>query len=273
VSEGGTITDVPREREPERVQPDILELRQKEFRPATTRQKVLVGAIVIVVSAVSLFVWFTMFLATQSQLRAEYRVPWTPPPGIEIAPGPSSFFRDTRSNELVVRGAIDDTLKEQLQKLISKSGKLISPPDSSGSSYWQALDRLAFESNRSANRFQLYLLILGGLSGLMGVQLRSAINFVGVACFRNELDVVRWWPWYALRPAAGFVFGLTVVLLIQVGLFQAEAPFTGGTNWSLVVAILAGFGATEFAERLRQLAKTLFGDAPAETGSPRSTRR
>jgi hypothetical protein len=267
MSEGGTTTDILRE------QPDIFELKQKEFTPATTKQKVATAAIVMVVSVLSLFVWFSMFVETQSQLRAEYRVPWTPPPDIEIAPGPPSFFRDTRSNELVVRGPIDDALKQELQKLISKSGKPIGPPDPSGTSYWQALDRLAFESNRSADRYELSLLILGGLSGLVGVQLRSVINFVGVASFRNELDVVRYWPWYALRPAAGFVFGLTVVLLIGVGLFQAEAPFTGGVNWSLVVAILAGFGATEFAERLRQLAKTLFGEAPPKSSSSPSTQR
>ena len=51
------------------------------------------------------------------------------------------------------------------------------------------------------------------------------------------------------RPAIGFVFGLLAILLIRVGLFELGTPTTDTVNWGFVVGILAGFGASEFADR------------------------
>jgi hypothetical protein len=273
MSEGRTVANTSQGREAEVVEREVLEQREKavDFRPATTKQKIVAGVLVFGLSALLLWVWFTMFRVTQSRLNAEYRVSWKPSAGMQVAGGPPSFFHDTGSNELVLRGSIDAKLKQDLANLISKSGMPLSPPDPVGNSYWQALDRLAFESNRSAASIELYLLILGGLSGVLGVQLRSIINFIGVACYQNKLDIVRWWPWYALRPTAGFVFGLTALLLIQIGLFQPGTPSISRVTWGLVVGILAGFGASEFADRLRLLTKTLFGEAPPEKPSRPAT--
>jgi hypothetical protein len=87
------------------------------------------------------------------------------------------------------------------------------------------------------------------------------VNFLGVACFQNNLDIKRWWPWYVIRPPAGFIFGLSAMLLLQVGFFQPETNVPDTVTWGIVIALLAGFGASEFADRLRLLAKTLFGES------------
>jgi hypothetical protein len=184
-----------------------------------------------------------------------------------VSPGPASFYYDRAKRQLVSRGAITDERKRELVALVTKKGTALTPPDAAGRSYWQALDALAFSSNESAGRIALLVIILGGLSGLVGVQLRSVINFVEVTTRKNSLDTVRWWPWYVGRPAAGFIFGAIAVLLLRIGLLDnGEAP-ADDLSWALAIGILAGFGATEFAERLRLLVKTLFGEGPREDGA------
>jgi hypothetical protein len=245
---------------------EVLERVQKaaEFTPATTKQKITLGGLVVALAVMILAVWLLLFNRVQSELDTEYRVSWRPEASLFLAPGPSSFYFDSKENQLVARGAIDDAEKRELARLLSKEAASVFPPDPAGKSYWQALDQLAYRSNESGGQLGLLLLVLGGLSGLLGVQLRSVINFIGVTCYQNKLDVVRWWPYYVLRPAIGFVFGLIAILLVRVGLFEPGTPTTDSINWGFVVGILAGFGASEFADRLRLLTKTLFGESPGE---------
>jgi len=103
------------------------------------------------------------------------------------------------------------------------------------------------------------LLILAGLSGVLGVLIRSIGNFVRIACFQNTLDVHRWWPWYLMRPALGFLLGLLSVLIIQARIFLPNTGSSTGTIWWLGIAILVGFGAEDFSARLRLVSQTLFG--------------
>jgi hypothetical protein len=231
--EGTTGVHLPLEEAAESVAEEVAERAERlvDFTPATPTQKVATGILVFGFSGLVLLGWISVLHATQSQLQAEHRVAWTPDPQIQVAPGPPSFFHDGARDELVVRGPVDEGLREELETLISISGTPISPPDPAGRSYWLAIDQLAFVSNEAAARLKLYILLLGGLSGTLGVQLRSIINFIGVTSFQNKLDIVRWWPWYALRPAAGFVFGLMAVLLFEAGLFQAGTATTESLTW------------------------------------------
>ena len=235
-----------------------------KFTPASKKQTIATGCAVFAVALIVAGGWFVLFGRIQHFLDKEYRVAWTPGANVIITSGPTSFYVDTQGQQLVTRGPIDANEKQQLAGLVTKNGQTLFPPDPAGESYWEALDHLAYTSNASGPTVDLWLLILGGVSGFLGVSLRSIINFVGVTCYRNELDVVRWWPWYALRPAIGFIFGFAAVLLIRVGFFQAETASTSTLNWALVIALLAGFGATEFADRLRLLSKTLFGESSGE---------
>lgn len=235
---------------------------REEFTPASQKERGLTGLLLVLVSIGVAALWFASFHAVQSRVHHEYSVRWVPKPGTLLSPGPPSFKFDTAHKKLVTRGPIDTSMKEELVSLISSKGETIFPPNPAGTSYWRALDQLAFESNRDSNQILLLLLILGGMSGLLGVQLRSLVNFVGVASFNNNLDIARWWPWYVVRPPTGFVFGLAAMLLLQVGFFQPEAGAPETVTWGIVIALLAGFGAAEFADRLRLLAKTLFGESP-----------
>ena len=237
------------------------EKARKEFTPASQGERIWAGLLLIALSAVVTAGWFLTFDSVQSHADSEYQVGWAPKKEIALSPGPASFQFDAAKSKLVTRGPIDSSMKDELVNLISRRGVAIFPPNPAGQSYWQALDRLAFESTRDSDHILWLLLLLGGISGLLGVQLRSLVNFLGVACFQNNLDIARWWPWYALRPPAGFIFGLAAMLLLQVGFFQPETSVPDKVTWGIVIALLAGFGAGEFADRLRLLAKTLFGES------------
>lgn len=248
--------------------PQVLkDAKEAQFTPATPRQKWTLGSLVIVFAGVFVAAWFFMFSEVQAQQEETTRVAWTPPQGVSVAPGPASFFFDEKEHELVTRGAITDARKRELSTLVSKNGVGLAPPNPAGATYWQALDRLTFDSNESAGRLGLLIVVLGGLSGLLGVQLRTAINFVEVTTRKNNLDVARWWPWYWVRLPAGFIFGMMAVLLLRVGLLDAGSSTTDNLSWALIIGLLAGFGAAEFAERLRLLVKTLFGEGPKDGGS------
>ena len=87
------------------------------------------------------------------------------------------------------------------------------------------------------------------------------INFVGVACYTENLDLLRWWPYYVLRPLTGFILGVILIAVVQGGYFTlgAASPISS-LAWG-GIAFLAGFGEQEFTQRLRQLTKTIFGEA------------
>ncbi|ULT25757.1 hypothetical protein KUH03_01800 [Sphingobacterium sp. E70] len=88
--------------------------------------------------------------------------------------------------------------------------------DKNFSSYSQAIDKLAFQSNKSKdNNFGNWLILLYAIAGLIGVQMRTINNFVGVACFKNDFNFHRWWPWYLVRPILGFITGAVVFLMID----------------------------------------------------------
>lgn len=239
--------------------PELQEDLREEFTPATKRQTIALGSILVGGAVLLLLLWFALFRSTQSQVEREVRAPWQREVGLILTPGPSSFAYDVDARQLIHRGPIDDERKQELVGLLSRGGAVVVPPDPAGASYWEAVDRLALQSKDDAEQYEIYLLLVGGVSGMLGVQVRAISNFIGVTCFKNALDVRRWWPWYALRPALGFLFGLMTVLLAQSGLFQADGGAPGELVWSLAVAFLAGFGASEFSERLRALSQTLFG--------------
>jgi hypothetical protein len=126
--------------------------------------------------------------------------------------------------------------------------------------YRAAIDAPTYQSLSDAGRYFMLLLIVAGLSGAVGVQVRGTINFVRIACFHNLLDVRRWWPWYVLRPPLGFILGVLIVLLVESEIFTPEGASTpAGTAWWIAIAFLVGFGAEDFSARLRLLSQTLFG--------------
>ena len=253
--------------------------------PATTRQKVWTALALILTTI--LFVWIAKSAVTKvdGYIQKENRVTWQAPAGFTLKPGPPTFWYDAGKSELVHIGVIEPKVKLELIGLVplpaeqsppveTKSPAATSPPaaevQSSPSpvksfpyvemkSYWAALDQLAFLSNQQMGGMLISLLLLGGVAGVLGAQLRSLGSFIGHACYTNRLDMVIWWPYFLLRPFTGFLLGIVVVIVVQAGLLAAGSGTPSSTMWWASIAFLAGFGDTEFTERLRQLTKTLFG--------------
>ena len=223
-------------------------------------------------TTIVLIIWFYALVRYDKKLQTEFTVTWNAPPNLSLKSGPSSFWYDKQTKELHYRGLIDDKLKEELISLTNVNQDSEPQLQKAVRDYSEAIDKLAYQSNEAAERLIAYLLFLGGLSGMLGTQLRSMTNFVGIACFKNQLDVSRWWPWYAIRPMVGFLLGVILVLIIEAGLFSIGETKPIGTNWWLAVAFLAGFGATDFTDRLRLLSKTLFGNSsPSDSADRKGT--
>ena len=232
----------------------------QENQYASFGQKLGLVIVLIILTAVLIILWFFVYKNVESTIQPNTFVNWNMPSGFELNPGPSSFWYDDNSKSLNYLGIIDDKEKEKLISLIKninddtelKKEIII---------YSKAIDELAYKSNSTSKNYIYFLLLLGGLSGMLGVQLRSLSNFIGVACFKNKLDVSRWWPWYYLRPVTGFVLGLISVLIIESKLIFSEGMSPTGISWWPSIAFLAGFGASEFTDRLRLLTLTIFGEA------------
>jgi hypothetical protein len=136
-----------------------------------------------------------------------------------------------------------------------------SATDKTFTSYREAVDALAYSSASNDGTLIASLLILGGFAGVIGVQVRSITNFVGHACFKKDIDLAIWWPYYLLRPVTGFVLGAILVIVVQAGIFRSLDDTANTTLAWVSLAFLAGFGEEEFSQRLRLLSKTLFGEA------------
>lgn len=227
--------------------------------PATVFQKIAVTIFLMVTTTILVFVWAHYLKQVEGSLQNETRVAWVAPPYVSLRPGPPSFWYDRNGKSLVYKGIIDKQQKEEMVVLLKTDDKGVSKE--AITAYWAALDMMTYLSRKSLFQFIQSLIMLGGISGVLGVQLRSLTNFVGNACFKNELDLRRWWPWYVVRPFSGFILGMLVVVIIQAGLFKPGETVPFSTLWWAGMAILAGFGADDFSHRLRLLTQTLFGQS------------
>jgi len=211
--------------------------------------RILLASGLIIVTVVVLAFCSWIFSKLEVKLPQQVEVPWSNPKGIVLKPGPSSFWYNRENNLLLHRGPINDKLKEDLLKLVDRDDP----------SYKEAIGKLAFLSNQNEESPLLWLLLLGGVGGIIGVQIRSIEDFVGNACFKNELDVARWWPWYLMRPALGFLLGALIIILVKVDLLTTTSKAAEGSLWWLGLAVISGFGASDVIQRLRSLSQTLFG--------------
>jgi hypothetical protein len=228
------------------------------LKPATFGQKVWVSIALVLTTLIVVGLAKNAVSTVDGYILRENSVTWQAPSGFTLKPGPTTFRYDAAKSQLVHIGVIDQ--KEKLELIGLVSATVEQPPSEEMKSYWAAIDQLAFVSNRQLGGLLISLLYLGGLAGVVGVQLRSLVNFVATAVSGN-LDIVIWWPYYALRPFTGLLLGMIIVIVVQAGWFAAGSGAPSGTLWWASIAFLAGFGEREFTERLRQLTKALFGDS------------
>jgi hypothetical protein len=163
------------------------------------------------------------------------------------------------------RGPIDAEIKEELINLPA----YLESEDSSFrdviNSYRESINRLAFKSTEIDVHFAVSLILLAGLSGLIGSMLRIIGDFVGWACYLYKLDLARWWPFYLLRPVMGFIIGAVTVIILKgsmAAVFDTSGLMTstvGIYSW-IIFAFLAGFGVSDFTRMLKNLSKRIFGN-------------
>lgn len=115
---------------------------------------------------------------------------------LPLSSGPSNMLYDRSKGSLSYAGLVDNEAKKALGNVVRDASPEFK---TSKDRYLSGVDHLAFESSQRQGSFTMILLFLGGISGVLGVQLRSIVNFVGHACFKNDLDPARWWPYYLLR--------------------------------------------------------------------------
>jgi hypothetical protein len=244
-------------------EPLAVQLGPPDFTPGTTSQKLVVFIFLLLIASLVLGVWFSQVGRVQSVASNEVSVAWTKPDELFLKPGPPSFRYDPDKKKLFYRGLMDASQKEALVKLVPNGTDEQTTKDAN--SYLGAIDQLAYASNDKRDDFIFKIFLLGGLSGVAGVLMRSLFNFVRVTCFENKFDWHRWWPWYTTRPALGFFLGLVCVLFVEANLFQANGQPGAGVSWWIGIALLAGFATDDFVEKIRLIGQTLFGDASSKS--------
>jgi len=180
-------------------------------------------------------------------------VNWIKTDSLKIKPGPVWFYYDSKLGKLSALHEITDNDKTLLIALV-ESG------DENYYSFTRAIDELTFLSNKNNDgNFYSWVILLYAIAGVIGVQLRTINNFIGVACFKNEFNFHRWWPWYLVRPLLGFITGAVVFLLIDGKQLLAGQLSGDLSTIVLAVAFLGGFSADDFYELLRKISKRVFG--------------
>ncbi|SEM72980.1 hypothetical protein SAMN05192574_101623 [Mucilaginibacter gossypiicola] len=180
-------------------------------------------------------------------------VSWIKSDTLKMKPGPVWFYYNKKNGTLNTLHAINENDKTQLASLINDDDKVFQ-------SYSLAVDQLAFASNQPKDSdIYFWLTLLYAIAGLLGVQLRTINNFIGIACYKKTFDFHTWWPWYLVRPLLGFITGGVVFLLIDSKQLLAGESAGGMSALALTAAFLGGFSADEFYELLRKVSKRIFG--------------
>lgn len=155
------------------------------------------------------------------------------------------------------------------QRNLSNVGTTISATDvkSFTRTYYAAINLLAYKAQASQVEYIQLLLLLGALGGALGSFLRSFVDFVGNACYKNDLNLAIWWPLYVTRPVVGAILGFLLVVLFKARLITNADVQTGAdTYWWLGMAAIGGFSTIDVTARLRHAAKALFGGNEGKGG-------
>ncbi len=217
--------------------------------PPTGVQKLLVSFWLIFLVVLVVFLTFRSIYQLNKDITNEIRVGWNKPPGVKLRSGPVAFRYDDVTKQLIHRGEIGETEKALLVSLVEPRNE----------DYESAIDGLAFSSRDKSEYVLLYVLFLGGFGSVIGVVIRSASNFLGVACYHQDFVFGRWWPWYLVRPFLAFLVGVLIVILIKSDLMtSSQRAGSDGSLWWVGLTALAGFGLEDSLDRLRVLSKTLF---------------
>jgi len=105
-------------------------------------------------------------------------------------------------------------------------------------------------------RVLIYIGSSGGIGGTIYC-IRGFYQNLGEGTFKFN-----WTWWYLFRPLISVIVGIFVYFLIVGGLLSIgsapEVNYSKGVMFYCAIAFLAGFSFTQFADKLEELAATLF---------------
>jgi hypothetical protein len=221
-------------------------------------------------------------------IKTEHSVSWPKNVRLDLQPGPVVFAYDNERGRLRYRGIMDDEAKKELvgllppeakEKLIDTRPENARNPScdafqtkpefciSAAVIYRSAIDVLAFESSASKITLMINSMLVAACFGALGSHVRSMSAYVNHKG-KGDLDLDKFWPYYYVRPLYGAVFGALVVTVTKAGFLTASTTQSDPTMWWLSLAFFAGFGDREFAEKIRQIIKALFGESIEVRGKP-----
>lgn len=119
---------------------------------------------------------------------------------------------------------------------------------------------IKFYFNQPENKL-IFSLILIACSGGIGGTLYSIRGFYQ-SLGQGIFDIEKWMWWYIFRPIMSAVIGIFVYFLIVGGLLSignvSDVNYSKGLMFYSAIAFLAGFSFTQFANKLEELASTIF---------------
>jgi len=274
---------------------------KKPKHPATQKQKIILSVFLLILTAGSLFMIYHTIDRINQESLAEVSTPWILPDGMTLKDGPPGFYYEAAEGKLIHSGPVTTARKLILRDLLEPAGakppttrpqgagqandatgplqEHLSPkagaeppgktpaanPEKVLKSYNQAIDKLAYLSSIRQSEVIQLMLLLGLFGGALGAILRSLVDFVGHACYTDQLDFLAWWPLYLTRPVVGAILGFILIVLFKAKLLVVgEAQAGDDSFWWLGVAVLGGFSTVDVTLRLRVAAKALFGGGSGE---------
>jgi len=236
------------------------------YKAAGFWDKLIFSLLILVIAVLVAYFWSVKFTEVRRKINSDFSIEWSAViEGFILNPGPPSFWYDRDLKVLHHRGPIDAEIKKELINLPTYPESEDSSFRDVVNSYRESINRLAFQSNEIDIHFAVSLILLAGLSGLIGSMLRIIGDFVGWACFLYQLDLARWWPFYLLRPVMGFIIGAATVIIFKgsmAAVFNTSGLMTstvGIYSW-IIFAFLAGFSVSDFTRMLKNLSKRIFGN-------------
>lgn len=247
----------------EEEQPESQGLNAEDGESSTTlAPRILVVLWLLVLTGPLLILGDNSIRKLESLSTNETTQTWSTRPGVLLLVGPEAFVYDSERELLTHRGPVTKTQQEELRALIQFADSVTEAQRSEiRATYELAVDKLSFSSRLGATEILMWLLIVGGVFGALGSLARIYSNFLLVACYRGGkgFNLKKWWPYYVLLPALGFLMGLFVTVLLKANLLTVENQSPAGNLWWAGISIIVGFGAVDVSERLKSLGKAMFG--------------
>jgi hypothetical protein len=177
-------------------------------------------------------------------------VSWNIPSDMDLSLYPEWLYFDRDSGIVYTKKVILDDDKRLLYNLVSAK-------DSSFVSYMNAINQLSYKSYSPLN-LSLYLFVCCYMA-IIGCLVRSMGDIIGRLCYKDGVNLEKWWSWYLLRPVMAMCCSVVFVLLCKFNMFKINDVLGEGLDFVLIIMFLLGFGVLDATEFMRKLSKNIFG--------------